>query len=88
MEGDKKKVTLFISQHGIPLKHAFTKDHPGGLPPMAQKKIKGKMQWDDSDMMEFLENMVFTSIVPKLKKQKPVPVTNNTEDDDENKMPF
>lgn len=34
---------------------AFTKDEPNGLPQMEQKKIKGKVTWDDSDMMEFLE---------------------------------
>jgi len=36
---------------------AFTKDDPNGLPQMVQIKVKGKLEWDDSDMMEFLENV-------------------------------
>lgn len=92
MEGDKKKVTLFISQGGNALKHAFTKDNPNGLPQMKQIKVKGKMQWDDSDMMLFLEEMVMKEIVPKLKKetvkQKAVPAGNDHEEDEENKLPF
>lgn len=67
MEGDKKKVTMFINQGGNALKHAYTKDNPNGLPKLAKVKIKGKETWDDSDMMEFLENMVNTTILPKLK---------------------
>lgn len=36
---------------------AYTKEDPNGLPEMTKKKIKGKDQWDDSEMMEFLEEM-------------------------------
>lgn len=68
MEGDKKKTTLFITQHGVPIKWAFTKDNPNGIPELKQVKVKGKLTWDDSDLMEFLENMVNTEIVPKLPK--------------------
>jgi hypothetical protein len=67
IEGDKKKTTLFINQHGTATKHFYTKDNPNGLPQMVQKKVKGKMQWDDSEMMEFFENMVKNEILPKLK---------------------
>lgn len=68
IEGDKKKVTLFITQHGVPLKHFYTRDNPNGLPELKQIKVKGKITWDDSDLMEFLEKMVMTEIVPKLPK--------------------
>lgn len=70
MDGLKKKVTLYLSQDGEPLKWAFTKDNPGALPPMVQIKVKGVLTWDDSAMMEFLENMVTNEILPKLKKEK------------------
>lgn len=70
MEGDKKKVSLFLSQNGQALKHYFTKDNPNGLPQMTQVKVKGKMTWDDSDMMQFLEDMVNSQILPKLKNVK------------------
>lgn len=68
MEGDKKKTTVFVTQHGKPLKHFYTKDNPNGIPQLAQVKVKGKMTWDDSDIMEFLEKMVNTEIIPKLPK--------------------
>jgi hypothetical protein len=56
--GDKKKATIFVSQNGTALKWAYTKDNRNGLPDLKQIKVKGKITWDDSDMMEFLENMV------------------------------
>jgi hypothetical protein len=56
--GDKKKATIFVSQNGQALKWAYTKDNRNGLPDLKQIKVKGKITWDDSDMMEFLENMV------------------------------
>lgn len=66
LEGDKKKTALFITQNGEPVKWYYTKDHPNGLPPLEQKKVKGKMIWDDSESMAFLEKMVMTEIAPKL----------------------
>ena len=67
IEGDKKKTTVFINQGGQACKWFFTNDNPNGLPELKQVKIKGKMTWDDSDVMEFLENMVTNDIKPKLK---------------------
>lgn len=68
MEGDKKKTTVFITQHGQPVKWYYTKENPNGLPPLVKKKVKGKEVWDDSDSMEFLENMVKEKIIPALPK--------------------
>lgn len=68
MEGDKKKTTVFVTQHGTPLKHYYNRDNPNGLPELKKIRVKGKDQWDDSDIMEFLENMVNTDIVPNLRK--------------------
>jgi hypothetical protein len=67
-EGDKKKSTMFISQHGNPVKWFFTKDTPNGLPELTQKKVKGKLIWDDSEAQEYLEAYVRDHIVPKLPK--------------------
>jgi hypothetical protein len=72
IEGDKKKASLFLTQHGDPIKWYYTKDNPNGLPALKQIKVKGKVTWDDSDMMEFLERMVNTEILPKLKSFKAV----------------
>lgn len=68
IDGDKKKATIFITQHGVPLKHYYTRDNPNGLPELKQIKVKGKITWDDSDMAEFLEKMVNEQIKPKLQK--------------------
>ena len=90
VEGEKKKTTLFINQHGVALKHYFTKDNPNGLPQLKKVKIKGKEAWDDSDVMEFLENMVKTSIIPKL-KAVPAPVAvdaSGNDADEKDDLPF
>lgn len=68
IEGDKKKTGLFITQHGVPVKWYYTKDNPNGLPELKKVKVKSEFVWDDSDMTEFLENMVNTEIIPKLPK--------------------
>lgn len=97
VEGDKKKTTLFLNQGGTALKWAYTKDNPNGLPQMVQVKVKGQLQWDDSDMMEFLENMVKNDIQPQLKANQPA--TTHTEaapelehehasEEGDKKMPF
>lgn len=86
IEGDKKKTSLFITQHGTPLKHYYTKDNPNGLPPLSKIKVKGKDTWDDTDLMEFLEKMVMTEIRPRLPKAgsvKSFPVIEPDGDSDE-----
>jgi hypothetical protein len=79
MEGDKKKATLFVTQHGQPVKWFYTKDNPNGLPQLKQIKVKGKVTWDDSDSMEFLEKMVMTEIVPRLPKGDSVTAASDVE---------
>lgn len=51
-------VTLYQDQDGngqTKILPAYTKEDPNGLPEMKQVKVKGKMTWDDSEMMSFLE---------------------------------
>ena len=64
----KEKSSLFINQDGKPLKHAYSKDNPNGLPPMEQVTVKGVLVWDDTKRLEFLDNMVQTIIIPKLRE--------------------
>jgi hypothetical protein len=54
-DASKKVTGVTMYQDGIKVLPAYTKDEPNGLPQMKQVKIKGKITWDDSDMMEFLE---------------------------------
>lgn len=56
-------ITLY--QDGNKVAPYYTKEDPNGLPQMQKIKVKGKEQWDDSDMMAFLENMatnIFTTL--------------------------
>lgn len=48
-------ITLY--QDGEKVAPYYTKEDPKGLPQMVKIKVKGKEQWDDSDMMSYLENM-------------------------------
>lgn len=62
----KNKSSLFINQDGIPIKHAYTRENPNGMPDMEQITVKGVQVWDDTKRIAFLHNMVMTTIVPKL----------------------
>ena len=62
----KAKSSLFINQEGVPLKHAFTRENPNGMPDMEQITVKGTQVWDDTKRLEFLHNMVATQIIPQL----------------------
>lgn len=58
IEGEKKRTTIFLNQDGKAVKWYYTKDNMNGCPSLQQVKVKGVLTWDDSDMMEFLEQMV------------------------------
>lgn len=62
----KNRSSLFINQDGVAIKHAYTKDNPNGMPDMEKIVVKGVEVWDDTKRIAFLENMVMTTIVPKL----------------------
>lgn len=79
IEDGKTKSSLFISQDGVTLKHAYTKDNPNGLPQMEQITIKGQLVWDDTKRLEFLSAMVERDILPKLPKDAQVAPTKADE---------
>jgi hypothetical protein len=69
-----------LYQDGNKIAPYYTKEDPNGLPQMQKIKVKGKEQWDDSDMMAFLENMalnIFTSLTAM-----------ELEDDEDDTAPF
>lgn len=88
IEGDKKKASLFIQQHGQALKHFYTRDTPNGLPQLKKIKVKGKETYDDSDMMEFLEKMVKDIIIPKIKQAGTKMPVEVGQDDNADDLPF
>lgn len=67
VDGEKKSSVIFLNQNGKAIKHFWTKDNPGEMPQLKKIKVKGVETWDDTDRMEFLEDYVKTSILPKLK---------------------
>ncbi len=85
---------MFITQDGNPVKWFYTKDTPNGLPELKQVKVKGKLTWDDSDTMEFLEKMVKTEIAPRLSKSGVAVSASNepqyvdAEEVNEDELPF
>lgn len=82
IDGDKKRSKLFLVQDDKALRWFWTKDNPGEMPNLKKVKIKGVEQWDDSDMMEYLEAYVAEHITPKLGGGE---VANAQEDED---VPF
>lgn len=68
IEDGKTKSSLFVSQNGNTLKHAYTKENPNGMPPMEQITVKGQLVWDDTKRLEFLTAMMERDILPKLSK--------------------
>ena len=82
IDGDKKRSKLFLVQDDKALRWFWTKDNPGNMPNLKKIKIKGVEQWDDSDMMEYLEAYVKEHITPKIGGGE---VANAQEDED---VPF
>lgn len=60
-KNDPSKTVTGVTMYQFDLKipPAYTKENPNGLPQMEKIKVKGKEQWDDSLLMEFLEQMAF-----------------------------
>jgi len=85
IDGDKKRTSIILIQDGKPMRWMWTKDNPGDLPSLKKIKIKGVEQWDDSDMMEYLESYINTTVLPKL---KPAVARDTTEAYDDNDVPF
>lgn len=59
LDATKTITGITLYQEGNKLAPAYTKEEPNGLPQMVKIKVKGKEQWDDSAMMEFLEQMAY-----------------------------
>jgi hypothetical protein len=68
--GDKKRSSFLIKQGSNYLKHFWTKDNPGEMPPLKKVKIKGKESWDDSEQLEFFEKYVNQDIQPLISRNK------------------
>ena len=91
---DKQKQFSYIKQDGATVKSKYTKDEPNGMPPMEKKKLKGQEVWDDSDQLDFLDEMLKKDVLPQLRKsgetiipdQEDLPITEVHEEIDP--LPF
>lgn len=88
----KNQSTLFMNQNELPIKHAYTKANPNGLPQMVQKTVKGNIVWDDTEQCDFLFEMVKNDILPKFSIATEIPLEkSNVEENDiisEEDIPF
>lgn len=57
MDATKTITGITLYQDGEKIAPYYTKEDPKGLPQMVKIKVKGKEQWDDTSMMDFLEQM-------------------------------
>jgi len=64
----KDRSSLFVNQDGKAIKHAYSRENSNGMPDMEQVTVKGVLIWDDTKRLEFLDNMVHTLIIPKLRE--------------------
>lgn len=66
----KKVIGLSLYQNGEKVPYKWDKETPGEMPELKQTKRKGKVEWDDSDQLEFFETYLKNRILPLLKSEK------------------
>lgn len=65
----KTDSTIFVRQDGLTLKRFFTKDNPHDLPEPVQRKKGKKLVWEWDNVIEFLEENVYTPFKEGLKNK-------------------
>lgn len=63
---------------------AYTKENRNGFPELAKVKIKGKQQWDDSDQLDFLENLIINTAFPGMPGEEKAPKAAAPKDEEIN----
>lgn len=58
-EDGKVSKTVLVGQEGS-FKAKYTKANPGNLPPLKQVTHKGKLEWDNTDQMNFWREVITT----------------------------
>ena len=81
--GDKKRASLVLIQDNQAIRWKWTKDNPGDVPQLRKIKVKGIEQWDDSDMMDYLENYLLQHVKSKLAKSATIGASDATEAEDD-----
>jgi hypothetical protein len=81
-DSSKTVIGMSISQGGVRIPYKWDKETPGDLPEMKQIKRKGKTEWDDTDQLEFFEQMLKDEILPQLKGDLPDWVTSGSKEEE------
>lgn len=71
VENKKPQAGLFIRQGTTPIKWAFTRDNPNGLPELKSTVHKGETLWDNTDQERFFIDLLLNKIKPTLPKHPP-----------------
>ncbi len=69
-EDGKFKAFLGVYQGGEKIQNMYTKDNPNGMPELEQTTFKGKMAWDDTKQMKFLEEELAFKVLPMIEEAK------------------
>ncbi len=106
LPNDKKpgefKTVMVIYQDGKKIDLAYTREAPNGLPELKKVKVKGVEQWDDTEQLEFFENLckqLFKDVAPEPASavsqayenagtEEIIPAHPNGSADDDEDLPF
>ena len=70
-DNGKTITTCFVQQNGKVLKHFYTKDNLGDLPPLDKVEFKGSVQYDNSKQIAFWKNWLSSLFEEQAPKQPP-----------------
>lgn len=71
----KPKTTCFVSQKGVALKHFFTKDKLGDLPPLETHEFKGQTHYDGTKQIEYWKKWLTETFNEEMPPPPPAPVS-------------
>jgi hypothetical protein len=80
-EKGKTSAGCFISQNGKFLKHAYTKDNMGELPPLETVILKGEKRYDNTKQIAFWKNWLSSTFTQDEE-------ATQTQEDDDSGLPF
>ena len=63
---DKPKTRIYLQHGSDKCEWFWTQEDKKDLPDLEQKKVKGKLVYDDSEQLEYIENYIINQVVPKL----------------------
>lgn len=71
--GEPNKAAITITQNGVKVEYAYSKEVPNGMPPLEKIMVKGEEKNDDTKQMQFIEQVLDVTIRPQLKANAEMP---------------